>query len=132
MALIKDAVFNHRGPVPAEFWSALSIRAGGTHIDDALKKRGGNGSDPVAVPVVSVEPRSKKILGSRWEIRGHISQRCVKASTIWTGMSQDISVTWDFSGSNQLNYRCRFHGYILYRERLHILCQTRHIAFKFF
>ena len=110
--VIKDKIFDRRGIVSPDTWSKLSIRGGGSHIDDALKKWGWNGSDPVAVPVISVEPRSKKILGSRWELRGLISKRGLKASSIWPDIEDsNLSVCWDIKGislRSLIGFQCSF------------------------
>ena len=79
-------------------------------VDEALKRNGWDGKETVAVPIVSVEPRSKKILGSRWEIRGPISKRSLKANSIWPQCDANITVSWNLSGKIQRNF---YHHFIL-------------------
>ena len=95
---LKNNVFNKRGNFPPGFLKTLSIKAGDTHVDDAIKRFGWNGLQTVAVPIVSTQPGTGQVLGSRWEIRGPISKRTMKANTIWTDVDPSISISWDLDG----------------------------------
>ena len=96
--VIEDGIFSQRGPIPEGFMQRLAVKGGGTHLDDKLKEFSWDGNSPVAVPVISTEPGSGKVLGSRWAIRGPISTRTIKANQIWPDVDKDITVSWNFKG----------------------------------
>lgn len=96
--LIKDKIFEGpRGPIPSHVLNKLRIR-GEDGIDDALAKFGWDGAAPVVVPIITIDPDTGAVIGSRFAVRGTISTQKISASNIWSGADKDITVSWDLNG----------------------------------
>ena len=96
--LIKDKIFEGpRGPIPSNVLSKLRVNSD-DGINDALIRFGWDGTTPVAVPVISINPDTGAVIGSRFAVRGTISIQKTAASNIWIGADRDISASWDLNG----------------------------------
>ena len=89
---IKDKRFDSRGKLPQNVWPLLSIRGDDSCVDDGLARWGWTGSTSVVTPVISTEPLTGKILGSRWSVRGPIASYKMKATSIWSDSSKDVTL----------------------------------------
>ena len=98
--VIKGPVFDHRGPIPTPTLAQLGIRGGETQVDDALSRWGWSRDTLVAAPVVSTEPGSGKIMGSRWEIRGIVAKYQIAANSLWAEANGNINVMFNLDGKN--------------------------------
>ena len=97
---IQDRVFGTRGPIPQQVANSLCIRGSETCIDDALLRFGWNGKSMVACPVISSEPGTGRVLGSRWCVRGDIASYTMKCISIWPGADKDMTISWKLKGSD--------------------------------
>ena len=100
--VIKDSIFDNRGPIPQEVLQSVAIRGGATHIDDALSRNGWDRKSLVACPIVTTDQDAGKVVGSRWCIRGDISSCTVKATSVWAQADKDIKISWKLKGSDFL------------------------------
>lgn len=103
---IKDPVFDVRGNIGQDKLTQLHIRGADTNVDDALMRHGWDGKTLVAVPIVTTEPDTGKVLGSRWELRGPLAQYSIKATSIWAEASKNISLSLDFK-ADQFRFSAR-------------------------
>ena len=97
---IENEVFTKRGPISQQLLSQLSIRGGAQHISDALTRAGWNGMGVRVVPVVSTNPDTGAIIGSRFAVRGKIADYEIKASSLWSRAPKDVMVKMDLNGSD--------------------------------
>ena len=90
--MIKDKIFEKRGPWVESSMRNLLIRGDATHISDCLARQGWNGNDLVVCPVLSLEPTTGKIKGSRWAVRGDVASYRIKAQSIWSSAKKDVEI----------------------------------------
>ena len=96
-AVIKDPIFDVRGKIPQNILAQLAVRGAEKQVDDAITRMGW-ARDLVVVPIISVEPASGKIIGSRLAVRGTIAQYEIAASSIWQDANKDVTMTLDLHG----------------------------------
>ena len=97
---IEDELFKVRGQISGDTLAQLHIRGANTNVNDALRRNGWNGEALVAVPVVTTEQRTGKVLGSRWEIRGCLAKYSLKASSVWGEALKTISLHLDLKADD--------------------------------
>ena len=89
---IEDQVFQVRGKISGDTLAQLHIRGAGTNVKDALRRNGWNSESLVAVPVITTDPDTGKVRGSRWEIRGLLADYNIKASSVWGEAQKNVSL----------------------------------------
>ena len=101
--MIKDKVFDKRGPIPENVLKELSIRGDATHVSDCLSRHGWDGKELVACPIVTTEVTTGKIKGSRWSVNGDLASYKIKAQSIWAEAKKDVQIQ---IGNNNLDLLC--------------------------
>ena len=101
--MIKDKVFDKRGPIPETVLKELSIRGDATHVSDCLSRHGWDGKELVACPIVTTEVTTGKIKGSRWSVNGDLASYKIKAQSIWAEAKKDVQIQ---IGNNNLDLLC--------------------------
>ena len=90
---IASNLFLKRGPLSKAILSSLHIRGAGVQVDDALLRKEWDGQQAVVTSVMTVDPASSQIRGTRYETRGALSQVIkFKASELWVGAKDGIDV----------------------------------------
>ena len=90
---IASSLFLKRGPLSKSILSSLHIRGSGVQVDDALLRKGWDGQQPVVTSVITVDPTTAKIRGTRYETRGAIAHVVkLKAADLWADAKEGIDV----------------------------------------
>ena len=97
---IEDQVFNVRGDVSEDTLAQLHVRGAGTNVKDALRRNGWNNVSLVAVPVITTEPDTGRVLGSRWELRGLLAEYSMKATSVWGQAVKSVSLHFNLSAED--------------------------------
>ena len=91
---IASELFRQRGPLTKATLASLHIRGAGVQVDDALGRKGWDHEGPVVTTVMTVDPNTGVVRGTRYETRGSIDNPLkFKASELWVGASEGIEVT---------------------------------------
>ena len=90
---IKDKIFDKHGKIPLETLQKLLINGDRDQVDECLSQHGWKG-EPVASPLIITEASTGKILGSKWSIRGPLSQAVIKCSVSKFNITQHISYSF--------------------------------------
>ena len=95
---IVSELFQQRGPLTKAILSSLHIRGSGVQVDDALMRRGWDGAEPALTTVMTVDPATATVKGTRYETRGGLSHVTkLKATEMWAGAKGGIDVLIRFS-----------------------------------
>ena len=68
--VISSPLFLNRNPMTKATLSSLHVRGLGVQVDDALARKGWEGEEAVLSAVITSDPASGNIKGSRYETRG--------------------------------------------------------------
>ena len=84
--VIASELFRQRGPLTRATLASLHVRGSGVQVDDALGRKGWDGLEPVLTTVMTIDPSTAVVRGTRYETRGGL-QGPVKfrASELWRG-----------------------------------------------
>ena len=100
--VIVSSLFNIRGALSRNMMRNLMIRGGGVQVDDALPRHGWSEESPVATTVVTLEADSGAIRGIRYETRGKGPIIQFKASELWLGGDEKVTVKVKFEDLSTL------------------------------
>ena len=93
---IASSLFLKRGPLTKAILSSLHIRGSGVQVDGALLRKGWDGQQPVVTSIITVDPSTAKIRGTRYETRGAIAHVVkLKAADLWADAKEGINVVID-------------------------------------
>ena len=96
--LVASQLFQQRGPLSRAVLSSLHIRGSGVQVDDALMRWRWDGVEPAVTTVITVDPGTAMVKGSRYETRGSLPHVVkIKASELWAGAKEGIEVHIKFS-----------------------------------
>ena len=96
--LVASQLFQQRGPLTRAVLSSLHIRGSGVQVDDALMRWRWDGAEPAVTTVITVDPDTATVKGSRYETRGSLPHVVkIKASELWAGAKEGIDVHIRFS-----------------------------------
>lgn len=99
-SLIKDQVFDTRGPVPGTVWPKLFCNSE-TNVTSVLARGGWDRSSPVMAPVITTERGdSAKVLGSRYAVRGNLADVTFNASTVWPQADRTVEISMVLKGEH--------------------------------
>ena len=89
---IVSPIFSAKGKLSPAIMRNLLVRGSGLQVDDSLRRWGWVGASPVAASVVTVVADSGVVEGLRYETRGVGPSISFKASELWQGASEDVSL----------------------------------------
>ena len=96
--MVASQLFQQRGPLTRAVLSSLHIRGSGVQVDDALMRWRWDGAEPAVTTVITVDPDTAMVKGSRYETRGSLPHVVkIKASELWAGAKEGIDVHIRFS-----------------------------------
>ena len=98
--LIKNPVFDKRGPIPNTILNQLGIRGSQENVSEACVRLGWGSRDPILVPILITEPSSGWILGSKLSVRGTIASYEIKASSLWPDAVKDATLSFNLEGKD--------------------------------
>lgn len=91
--VIASELFRRRGPLTKPTLASLHVRGAGVQVDDALGRKGWDGEAPVVTTVMTVDPNTGVVRGTRYETRGSLDSPVkLKASELWVGASEGVEV----------------------------------------
>lgn len=91
--VIASELFRQRGPLTRATLASLHVRGSGVQVDDALGRKGWDGVEPVLTTVMTVDPATAVVRGTRYETRGGLENVVkFKAPELWVGASEGIEV----------------------------------------
>ena len=103
--LIASPLFLNRNPLTKATLSSLHVRGSGVQVDDALARKGWEGEEPVLSVVITSDPVSGNIKGSRYETRGALADVVqFKAKDLWSIAKQGVEVSLKFEDLSILKW----------------------------
>ena len=103
--LIASPLFLNRNPLTKATLSSLHVRGSGVQVDDALSRKGWEGEEAVLSAVITSDPVSGNIKGSRYETRGALADVVqFKAKDLWSIAKQGVEVSLKFGDLSILKW----------------------------
>ena len=98
--LIKDPVFNNRGPVTDLTWQKLFCNSE-ANVSTVLARGGWDKKSPVVTPIISTEKEgSARVVGSRYAVRGNLADVTFNASTLWPQADKTVEISMVLKGEH--------------------------------
>ena len=103
--LIASPLFLKRNPLTKATLSSLHVRGSGVQVDDALSRKGWEGEEAIIAAVITSDPVSGNIKGSRYETHGALANEVqFKAKDLWSIAKQGVEVSLRFDDLSILKW----------------------------
>ena len=102
--VVSSPLFANRGRLSPLLMGRLLVRGGGVQIDDALKRHGWDGKEPVVTSVATIKVGTGVVRGMRFKMRGGLDPIKFPAKDLWVGARPDVNVALQFDNLGSLTW----------------------------